>query len=95
MALELRQKGVGRDAIAAALSELNDGQQLEAARRIAARAPMSDPLATARLPGRLRRRGFSADVIRTVMQDRSRDDALADQRFEKPSIQIDPPSGRA
>jgi SOS response regulatory protein OraA/RecX len=75
MALELRQKGVERDVIAAALSELNDGEQLEAARRIAARFTAGDTDVAARIAGRLQRRGFSAEIIRTVLQDRYRSEA--------------------
>lgn len=64
MASELAARGVSRDVAQEVLGEVDADTELEAAAKIAAR----DPANPARAAAKLRRRGFSEDVIRTVLR---------------------------
>lgn len=66
----LRQKGVGADLIASQVTELPD--ELERARQVRAKkfdAVPADRLAWAKQARFLQGRGFSAEVIRTLLKD--------------------------
>lgn len=65
IAAELARRGVGREEVAAALTDLGSDDELRAARRLAARL---GPVEPRRLAGRLERRGFSTAVIRAVVE---------------------------
>jgi regulatory protein len=73
LAAELRQKGVGRDQIEAAVSEIDAKAELNAAVALAGKrispGDLGDPSAKRRLAGYLQRRGYNWEIIQQVFAE--------------------------
>lgn len=68
VAEDLAARGVDRAVAGEALRAITPEDELEAARRVADRLP---DLETARLGGRLQRRGFCGETVRQVLRERA------------------------